>query len=225
SRSAVSSPAKTRKRSGFSRAAAAISTISAPAARSGLMMKRTLILSRGLFLSIIRGQGAWPPKNPYWLFAVVWSFLRLGQRQQLLTDNLRRQTRPGGINMNHIVQVFGLRGNQAGQIDDQDPVAAAHLDGGLIKLIVDLLELLGGDLGVGFEAFHGLADLVIRVGLDAVELGHQHRGDSPRPANIDEGLQVHLELIQYPGRIEDDLPAPDVGEFILRVPGLLPEDL
>ena len=45
SRSGVSSPAKTRKRSRFKQAAASSSTISAPAARSGLMMNSTLILA------------------------------------------------------------------------------------------------------------------------------------------------------------------------------------
>ncbi len=109
--------------------------------------------------------------------------------------------------MNHIVQVFSLLGNQPGQIDDQDPVAAAHLDDGLIELIVDLLELPGGDLRLGLEAFHELADLVIRVGLVAVELGHEHRRDSPGPADVDEGVKVHLELI------EDGVPAvSEIGE-------------
>ncbi len=74
------------------------------------------------------------------------------------------------------------------------------------------------------KALHGLEDLGVGIGPVAAELGHEHRRDSPGPADADEGIQVHLELIEDGGLIHRELLAPDIGKLVVLVLHLFTED-
>ena len=56
------------------------------------------------------------------VLSVINHFFSFHQRLQVLADQPGGQLGAGGLQVNHVVHVLRLLGNEPGQIDDQNPI-------------------------------------------------------------------------------------------------------